>query len=203
VISAVGSSNKFQKISWKRDQTWAPGRGHSSLGERRTIFAKSIWDKSEVLLGTLCYLLASQNTLPISFKGDESEQSIWDKVSAIENMLENALGTTKISHYPSFSACWAFSFANALASIGAPIDDEDLVVVTLNGFKKYYNQFRTSITKFAVIFDQGKLPLRRRVGRELRSAWQYHTRVCTNYIIFKNVELFQNRFFFPQRINFC
>jgi hypothetical protein len=38
------------------------------------------------------------------------------------------------------------NLANALASIGAPIDDEDLVVVTLNGLGKDYSQFRTSIT---------------------------------------------------------
>jgi hypothetical protein len=32
-----------------------------------------------------------------------------------------------------------------LAFIGAFVDDEDLVVVTLNGFGKHYSQFRTSI----------------------------------------------------------
>ncbi len=32
-----------------------------------------------------------------------------------------------------------------LASIGALVNDEDLVVVTLNGLGKYYSQFRTSI----------------------------------------------------------
>jgi hypothetical protein len=37
------------------------------------------------------------------------------------------------------------NLANALASIGAPIDDEDLVAITLNGLKKDYSQFRTSI----------------------------------------------------------
>jgi hypothetical protein len=37
------------------------------------------------------------------------------------------------------------NLANALASIGAPIDDEDLVAVTLNGLGKDYSQFRTSI----------------------------------------------------------
>jgi hypothetical protein len=37
------------------------------------------------------------------------------------------------------------NLANALASIGAPIDDEDLVAVTLNGLGKYYSQFHTSI----------------------------------------------------------
>jgi hypothetical protein len=37
------------------------------------------------------------------------------------------------------------NLANAFASIGAPVDDEDLVVVTLNGLRKYYSQFRTSI----------------------------------------------------------
>jgi hypothetical protein len=37
------------------------------------------------------------------------------------------------------------NLADALASIGAPVDDEDLVVVTLNGLGKYYSQFRTSI----------------------------------------------------------
>jgi hypothetical protein len=34
---------------------------------------------------------------------------------------------------------------DALASIGAPVDDENLVAVTLNGLGKDYNQFRTSI----------------------------------------------------------
>jgi hypothetical protein len=34
----------------------------------------------------------------------------------------------------------------ALAFIGALVDDEDLVAVTLNGLGKYYNQFRISIT---------------------------------------------------------
>jgi hypothetical protein len=37
------------------------------------------------------------------------------------------------------------NLADALASIGAPIDDEDLVVVTLNGLGKDYSQFRTLI----------------------------------------------------------
>ncbi len=37
------------------------------------------------------------------------------------------------------------NLADALASIGAPIDDEDLVAVTLNGLGKDYSQFRTSI----------------------------------------------------------
>jgi hypothetical protein len=38
------------------------------------------------------------------------------------------------------------NLADALASIGAPVDDEDLVAVTLNGLEKDYSQFRTSIT---------------------------------------------------------
>jgi len=37
------------------------------------------------------------------------------------------------------------NLADALASIGAPVDDEDLVVVTLNGLGKDYSHFRTSI----------------------------------------------------------
>jgi hypothetical protein len=37
------------------------------------------------------------------------------------------------------------NLANALASIGAPVDDESLVAVTLNGLGKNYSQFRTSI----------------------------------------------------------
>jgi len=37
------------------------------------------------------------------------------------------------------------NLADALASIRAPVDDEDLVAVTLNGFGKNYSQFRTSI----------------------------------------------------------
>jgi hypothetical protein len=37
------------------------------------------------------------------------------------------------------------NLADALASIRAPIDNEDLVIVTLNGLGKDYSQFRTSI----------------------------------------------------------
>jgi hypothetical protein len=37
------------------------------------------------------------------------------------------------------------NFADVFASIGAPVDDEDLVAVTLNGLGKDYSQFRTSI----------------------------------------------------------
>jgi hypothetical protein len=37
------------------------------------------------------------------------------------------------------------NLADALTSIGAPIDDENLVAVTLNGFGKYYSQFCTLI----------------------------------------------------------
>jgi hypothetical protein len=37
------------------------------------------------------------------------------------------------------------NLADALASIGAPVNDEDLVTVTLNGLVKDYSQFRTSI----------------------------------------------------------
>jgi hypothetical protein len=37
------------------------------------------------------------------------------------------------------------NLADALASIGAPVDDENLVAVTLNGLGKDYSQFRTSI----------------------------------------------------------
>jgi hypothetical protein len=36
------------------------------------------------------------------------------------------------------------NLADVLASIGALIDDEDLVAVTLNGLGKDYSQFRTS-----------------------------------------------------------
>jgi hypothetical protein len=37
------------------------------------------------------------------------------------------------------------NLADAFASIGVLIDDEDLVAITLNGLGKDYNQFRTSI----------------------------------------------------------
>ncbi len=37
------------------------------------------------------------------------------------------------------------NLTDALASIGALVDDEDLMVVTLNGFGKDYSQFCTSI----------------------------------------------------------
>jgi hypothetical protein len=37
------------------------------------------------------------------------------------------------------------NLVDALASIGTPVDDEDLVAVTLNGLGKDYSQFCTSI----------------------------------------------------------
>jgi hypothetical protein len=37
------------------------------------------------------------------------------------------------------------NLADALASIGAPVDYEDLMAMTLNGLGKNYSQFRTSI----------------------------------------------------------
>jgi len=37
------------------------------------------------------------------------------------------------------------NLADALAFIGAPVDDEDLVAVTLNGLGKYYSQFCISV----------------------------------------------------------
>jgi len=37
------------------------------------------------------------------------------------------------------------NLTDALASIGAHVDDEDLVAMTLNGLRKDYSQFRTSI----------------------------------------------------------
>jgi hypothetical protein len=37
------------------------------------------------------------------------------------------------------------NLTNALTSIGAPIDDEDLVVMTLNGLGKNYSQFRLQL----------------------------------------------------------
>jgi len=45
------------------------------------------------------------------------------------------------------------NLAYALASIGAPIDDEDLMAVTLNGLRKDNSQFYTSITVRKTFFD--------------------------------------------------
>jgi hypothetical protein len=45
------------------------------------------------------------------------------------------------------------NLADALASMGTPIDDEDLVVGTLNGLGKYYSQFRTSIVVQETFLD--------------------------------------------------
>ncbi len=45
------------------------------------------------------------------------------------------------------------NLVDALASIGAPVDDEDLMAVTLNGLGNDYNQFRTSITIQETFFD--------------------------------------------------
>ncbi len=56
----------------------------------------------------------------------------------MHNLLKNKMN---ISDY----STKVKNLADALASIGAPIDDEDLVAMTLNGLGKYYNQFPTSI----------------------------------------------------------
>jgi len=45
------------------------------------------------------------------------------------------------------------NLAYALASIRAHVDDEDLVVVTLNGLGKDYSQFRTSIAVRETFFN--------------------------------------------------
>jgi hypothetical protein len=45
------------------------------------------------------------------------------------------------------------NLADALASIGALVDDEDLVVTTLNGLGKNYSQFRTSIIVLETFHD--------------------------------------------------
>jgi len=45
------------------------------------------------------------------------------------------------------------NLADALASIGAPVDDEDLVAITLNGFIKDYSQFHTSIAVRETLLD--------------------------------------------------
>jgi hypothetical protein len=37
------------------------------------------------------------------------------------------------------------NLVDGLASVGALVDDEDLVAVTLNGLGKYYSQFGISI----------------------------------------------------------
>ncbi len=47
----------------------------------------------------------------------------------------------------------AKNLVDALASIGTPVDDEDLVVVTLNGLGKDYNQFRVSIVVQELVLD--------------------------------------------------
>jgi hypothetical protein len=45
------------------------------------------------------------------------------------------------------------NLADALASIGAPVDDEDLVVVTLNGLGKDYSHFYISIANRETFSD--------------------------------------------------
>jgi len=45
------------------------------------------------------------------------------------------------------------NLANALASIGALVDDEDLMVMTLNGLGKDYSQFHISIVVCETFLD--------------------------------------------------
>jgi hypothetical protein len=45
------------------------------------------------------------------------------------------------------------NLANVFASIGAVVDDEDLMAMTLNGFGKHYSQFHTLIIVGETFFD--------------------------------------------------
>jgi len=45
------------------------------------------------------------------------------------------------------------NLADVFASIGAPVDDENLVAVTLNGIGRDYSQFRISIAVRETFFD--------------------------------------------------
>jgi len=45
------------------------------------------------------------------------------------------------------------NLVDALTFIGAPVDDEDLVVVTLNGLGKDYSQFHTLIVVRETFLD--------------------------------------------------
>jgi hypothetical protein len=45
------------------------------------------------------------------------------------------------------------NLADVLAYVGAPVDDEDLVAMTLNGLGKDYSQFRTSIAIRETFFN--------------------------------------------------
>ncbi len=49
------------------------------------------------------------------------------------------------------------NLTNDLASIGAPIDDENLVAVTLNGLGKDYSRFQTWIVVQKTFLDFQKL----------------------------------------------
>ena len=46
---------------------------------------------------------------------------------------------------------------DALASIGSPVEDNDLVSVTLNGLSKEYDQFRTSIPELKKFFQTSRI----------------------------------------------
>ncbi len=45
------------------------------------------------------------------------------------------------------------NLTDALASIGALVDDEDLMAMTLNGLEKYYSQFRILIAVRETFFN--------------------------------------------------
>jgi ketopantoate reductase len=49
------------------------------------------------------------------------------------------------------------NLANVLASIGALVNDEDLVAVTLNGLGKYFSQFQTLIAIQETFLDSQEL----------------------------------------------
>jgi len=110
----------------------------TSIGERRTNLCQSIWDKSEVLLGTLCYLLASKRT-----------------------RVSKAYGTKWVR----LRTCWRTHWEQKKKS--HTTTTRPLVHVEPS---HWLHEFFLFLTRFAANFDQGELPLPRRVGRN----WEVH-----------------------------
>jgi len=77
------------------------------------------------------------------------------------------------------------NLANVLASIGAPVDDEDLVAMTLNGLGKDYSQLRTLIPVRKTFFDFQDL-ITLLISEEMRIVGTSSNKVSQESVFYSN-----------------
>jgi len=120
---------------------------------QQQIQANKTWH--EKVRKILCWLSVSvSDSMIVHIQNAKSPKQAWDTLVKIYNTNTQARkmqfkqelhnlqkNKMNVSEY----SIKVKNLTDALASIGALVDDEDLMVVTLNGFGKDYSQFCTSI----------------------------------------------------------